>query len=124
MELKSASSFGASPLIGALGLATLLLLSCPALEGKVGNMLVAFGRGSCVNQGCDRTSAAEGRFAGFRDRRESRRSDPTVVRIGNLERIREPVAWALDGRRRARALGRRRKPGQVSSVGRPQSSKI
>jgi hypothetical protein len=46
IELKSPSSFGASPRIGAFGLATLLLLSWPALEGNVGNMLAAFGRGS------------------------------------------------------------------------------
>jgi hypothetical protein len=77
-----------------------------------------------MNQGCARTSVAEGRFAGLRERREFKRSEPAVVSMGNLERIREPVAWAFDGRRRARAFGRRRKPGHVSSDGKPQSSKI
>lgn len=124
IELKSPSNFGASPLIGAFGLATRLLLSCPAFDGKVGNILVALGRGSWVNQAWARTSAAEGRFAGLSERSEFSRSAPDDVSRGNLERIREPVVVALGGRRRARALGRRRKPGQVSSVGRPHSSKI
>lgn len=90
----------------------------------MGNILVAFGLGSWVNQGCPRTSTAEGRLAGLSERSEFSRSAPDDVRRGNLERIKEPVAVALEGRRRARALGRRRNPGQVSSAGRPQSSKI
>lgn len=39
---------GASPLFGALGLATLLLFSWPALLGKVGNIAVLFGLGSSL----------------------------------------------------------------------------
>ena len=51
MPLKSAASpeiLGASPRFGALGLATRLLFSCPAFEGKVGNMAVDFGLGSSL----------------------------------------------------------------------------
>lgn len=54
MPLKSAASppiFGASPLFGALGLATLLRFSCPALDGKVGNMAVDLGLGSSLKYG-------------------------------------------------------------------------
>lgn len=127
MPLKSNPSpliLGASPLLGALGLAALLLFSCPALLGNVGNIASALGRGSSLNQGCVSTSLALGRWAGLRDRRELRRSVPAPVRSGNLERITEPTACGLRGRRRPLALGRRRNPGQVSSEGRPQSSKI
>lgn len=47
MELKSTSppNPGAAPRIGATGLARLLLFSCPALLGNVGNIAVGFGRG-------------------------------------------------------------------------------
>ena len=51
MPLKSAASpviLGASPRFGALGLATRLLFSCPAFEGKVGNMAVDLGLGSSL----------------------------------------------------------------------------
>ena len=49
--LKSAASpaiLGASPLFGALGLASLLLFSWPALEGNVGNIAVLLGFGSSL----------------------------------------------------------------------------
>ena len=84
-----------------------------------------FGLGSSLKYGCASISAAVGLFAGFRDRREERRSVPEVVRKGNLARMTEPVVWGLlEGRRSERALGRRLKPGQLVSVGIPQSSKI
>jgi hypothetical protein len=123
-SIPSPLSFGASPLFGALGLAILLLFSWPALDGNVGNIAVDFGRGSSLNHGCDKTSEAEGRRAGFRARREFRRSAPEVVNNGNFERTTEPIFWGPGGKRRDFAFGRRRKPGQVSSEGMPQSSKI
>ena len=52
------------------------------------------------------------------------RAVPAVVRRGNLARIVFPGIWEVLGRRSERALGRRLKPGQVASVGMPQSSKI
>ncbi len=68
---------------------------------------------------------AEGREVGFRERRAVRSWVPARVRKGYLARRTEPVLRGLDGgRRRERAWGRRLKPGQVVSVGRPQSSKI
>lgn len=127
MPLKSTASpasRGASPLFGALGLATLRLFSCPAFDGKVGNMAVDFGLGSSLKYGCARTSLAVGRVAGFRLRREVRREVPAFVRRGNLARMTAPVVWDVLGSRRERALGRRLKPGHVASVGIPQSSKI
>ena len=51
MPLKSAASaaiLGASPLFGALGLASLLLFSWPAFEGNVGNIAVLLGFGSSL----------------------------------------------------------------------------
>lgn len=67
-----------------------------------------------------------GRAAGSSESREERRSVPAAVRSGNLARMTVPVSFGLDvaGKRRERALGRRLKPGQVDSVGMPQSSKI
>ena len=70
------------------------------------------------------TSLAVGRCAGLSDRRDVRRVVPAFVRSGNLARITAPVVWNVFGRRSERALGRRLKPGQVASVGIPQSSNI
>lgn len=42
------SPTGLSPLLGALGLATLRLRSCPALLGNVGNIALLFGLGSSL----------------------------------------------------------------------------
>lgn len=53
-----------------------------------------------------------------------RRALPAVVRKGNLDRMTVPTVWWVWGRRRALALGRRRKVGQLVSVGMPHSSKI
>jgi hypothetical protein len=88
-------------------------------------MAVGFGRGSSLKYLWLSISLAEGRLAGFSERRLSRRDAPALVRVVNLERTTLPEAprWLL-GRRRERALGRRLKPGQVSSVGMPHSSKI
>ena len=127
IPLKSAPSTsirGASPLLGAFGLANLRLFSCPALDGNVGNMAADFGLGFSSKYGCDNTSAAEGLFLGFSESRETKSSLPAAVRKGNLLRMTVPVFCAVRGRRRDRALGSRRKPGQVSSVGIPQSSNI
>ena len=96
MPLKSAMSppiRGASPLLGALGLATLLRFSCPALDGNVGNMAVDFGFGSSLKYGWASTSLAVGRRAGFRDRRDVKRSVPACVRKGNLARITVPTLY-------------------------------
>ena len=52
---------------------------------------------------------------------------PAVVRKGNFDRKIEPCALGsegLDGKRRERALGRRRKLGQVRSVGIPHRVNI
>ena len=90
-------------------------------------MAVLFALGSSLKYGCVNTSLAEGLLAGFRESREMSREEPAVVRKGNLARRTEPVVWwvlLLGGRRRDFALGRRRKDGQVVSVGMPQSSKI
>lgn len=125
MPPKSPSILGAFPLIGALGLATRLLFSCPALLGNVGNISLLFGFGSSLTYGCARTSAAEGRDAGFRASREVSRVVPVDVRKGNLARRTEPVVRGLvEGRRRDFAWGRRLKSGQVVGVGIPMSSKI
>ena len=70
------------------------------------------------------TSLAVGLCAGLSDKREDRRAVPALVRSGNLARITAPVVWEVFGRRSERALGRRLKPGQVASVGIPQSSNI
>lgn len=55
-----------------------------------------------------------------------RRAVPVFVRLAeNLTRMMLPeVALDAGGKRRVRACGRREKPGQVASVGMPQSSKI
>ena len=88
-------------------------------------MAVGLGRGSSLKYLWLSISLAEGRFAGFSESRLSRRDAPALVRVGNLERTTLPEAprWLL-GRRRERALGRRLKPGQASSVGMPHNSKI
>ena len=65
-----------------------------------------------------------GRSAGFGLRSEVIRAVPAVVRSGNLARWTFPVVCGVLGRRSERALGRRLKPGQVASVGMPQSSNI
>lgn len=110
--------------MGALGLAWRLFFSWPALDGNVGNMAVGLGRGSSLKYLWLNISLAVGRSEGFRERRLSSRDAPAFVKVGNLERMTLPDAplWLL-GRRRERAFGRRLKPGQVSSVGMPQSSK-
>ena len=75
-----------------------------------------------------RTSAAVGREAGLRERREERRSEPWCVRRGNwIRRLLMGLTWEMEGlagRRSVRALGRRRKLGQVDSVGGPRREKI
>lgn len=116
---------GAAPRTGALGLAWRRFFSWPALEGNVGNMAVGFGRGSSLKYLWVSISLAVGRFEVFSERRLSSKEAPAFVSVGNFERMTLPdaPAWLL-GRRRVRALGRRLKPGQVSSVGMPQSSKI
>lgn len=127
IPLKSAASpaiFGASPLLGALGLATLLLFSCPAFEGKVGNIAVDLGRGSSLKYGWPSTSLALGLCAGLSESREVKRAAPAFVRSGNLARSTAPVVCEVLGKRSDRAFGRRLKPGQVASVGIPQASKI
>jgi hypothetical protein len=88
-------------------------------------MAVGLGRGSSLKYLWLKSSLAVGRLEGFKDRRLSSKDAPAFVRIGNLERTTLPVAprWLL-GRRSERAFGRRLKPGQISSVGMPQSSKI
>ena len=68
---------------------------------------------------------ALGLLAGLRERRLLSRLAPAFVRVGNLERIMlSCAAFEWVGSRNVRALGRRLKPGQLSSVGIPQSSKI
>ena len=111
--------------MGALGLACRRFFSWPAFDGKVGNMAVGFGRGSSLKYLWLSISLAEGRFAGFSESKLSSRDAPAFVRVVNLERMTLPAAprWLL-GRRSERAFGRRLKPGHVSSVGMPQSSKI
>ena len=86
-------------------------------------MAVDLGFGASLKYGCSSTSAAVGRWAGLSDRRDARSWFPEVVRKGNLARMTAPVVAELRGRRRALAFGRRLKPGQMSSVGIPQSSK-
>ena len=82
---------GASPRLGALGLATLLLFSWPAFEGKVGNIADDFGRGFSWKKGCARTSEAVGLSLGLRLSRDVRSDVPALVRRGNLARMTEPV---------------------------------
>lgn len=98
----------------------------PALLGKVGNILALFGLGSSLKYSCANTSSALGRRFGSRDSREVSSDTPAEVKKGNRVRI-LGVVEAGDGdvgRRRVRALGRRRKLGKVASVGRPVRSKI
>lgn len=73
-----------------------------------------------------RTSLVRGRFSGLRDSKRVSKVTPADVKKGNRARITGPVAVLADvrGRRSALALGRRRKPGHVASVGMPHSSKI
>lgn len=68
--------------------------------------------------------AAVGRVAGFSPNRSFSKEAPDEVRMGNFERIMLPVWFFEGGRRSVRAFGNRLKPGQVSSVGIPQSSNI
>lgn len=127
IPLKSAISppiLGASPLFGALGLTIFLLFSWPAFEGNVGNMAADLGFGSSLKYGWIRTSLAVGLLAGFKDSREMRSSLPAAVKKGNLARMTAPTFCCVRGKRRDLAFGRRLKPGQFSSVGMPQSSKI
>lgn len=116
---------GAAPRTGALGLACRLFFSWPALDGNVGNMDVGFGRGSSLKYLWLSISLAEGRREGSSESRLSSKDAPALVKVGNFDRMTLPNApfWLL-GSRRERALGRRLKPGQVSSVGIPHSSKI
>lgn len=72
-----------------------------------------------------------GLLAGFRDKRDASKETPAVVRRGNLALIKavvvgfeKEVLEVVEGKRRERALGKRRNPGQESSVGKPHSSKI
>ena len=78
------SSFGASPLTGAFGVAIFLLFSSPALLGKVGIISFGFGLGSSLKYGCSRISSAFGRAAGLREKREEISRRPAVERYGNL----------------------------------------
>ena len=55
---------------------------------------------------------------------EPSRSLPAEVRNGNFARMMLPVFCDSRGSLNDLALGSRRKPGHVSSVGMPQSSKI
>ena len=87
-------------------------------------MAVDFGFGSSLKYECVSISAAVGLRAGFNARSEVRSSLPAPVRKGNLARMTAPTVCCVRGRRNDLALGRRLKPGQVSSVGIPQSSKI
>lgn len=88
-------------------------------------MAVGLGRGSSLKYLWLNVSLAEGRFDGFSESRLSSRDAPALVRVGNFERTTLPDAplWLL-GKRSERAFGRRLKPGQLSSVGMPQSLKI
>lgn len=64
-------------------------------------------------------------MVGLGESRLLRSNAPAFVRDGNRERMMLPCAALLDGgRRKVRALGRRLNPGQLSSVGMPQSSNI
>ena len=124
--LKSADSpiFGASPLLGALGVGIFLLFSCPAFEGKVGNISLDFGLGFSPKYGCCSTSFALGRRFGFKDSNELRSSLPVPVKNGNFALIRDLVFCAALGSLSDLAFGSRRKPGQVSSEGMPHVSNI
>ena len=105
---------------------TFLRLSWPAFDGKVGNIAVDFGFGSSEKYVCLRTSSVSGRFSGLSDNKRVSRVAPADDKKGNRARITEPVAVLTDarGRRRAFALGSRRKPGHDASVGIPHSSNI
>src|SRR5256885_142092 len=61
IPLKSSALIsGTLPLTGAFGVPLLLLFSCPALLGKVGNISVLFGFGSSLKKPCSSTSFAFG----------------------------------------------------------------
>ena len=126
MLLKSIPSLilETSPRFGAFGVATFLRFSCPALDGNVGNRLVGLGLGFSSKYGCTSTSLADGRLSGSSTSRDLRRSLPAVVRNGNFALIILPDFVECLGRRSDLAFGKRRNPGQDSSVGIPQSSKI
>ena len=82
----------ASPRRGALGLATRFLrFSCPALDGKVGNMALDLGFGSSLKYACASTSLAVGRRDGFSESRDVRSDAPLDVKNGNLARRTEPM---------------------------------
>ncbi len=70
-----------------------LRFSWPALDGKVGNMTLAFGFGSSLKYACLSTSLAVGRPMGFRESRDDRSCAPDEVRKGNLDRM--IVPWLL-----------------------------
>lgn len=111
------------PRTGASGVACRLRFSWPALDGNVGNIAVGLGLGSSRKYGCSSISFAVGRRAGSSDRRLLSRLAPAFVRVGNFNRMMLPCAdLACEGSRSERALGRRLKPGHISSVGIPQSS--
>lgn len=88
-------------------------------------MAVGFGRGSCWKYGSCSISFADGLFDGSNESRLLNKLAPAFVRVGNLDRTIEPRAALLfEGNLSERAFGSLLKPGQVSSVGIPQSSKI
>lgn len=125
------SNRGAScPCLGASGVSLRLLLSIPALDGKVGNISRGLGRGSSRKYGCERHSWVEGRVLGFRASSEESKWRPALVRKGNLVRGRRGrfpgvlEVGGVGGRRRDLALGRERKPGQVWGVGGPVRANI
>lgn len=126
IPLKSASSpsFGASPLFGAFGVAIFLRFSCPALEGKVGNISLDLGLGFSSKYGWLSTSFAVSRFLGSKASSELRSSLPIAVKNGNFARIKDLVFCAVLGSLSDLAFGRRRNPGHVSSEGIPHSSNI
>ena len=81
-----------------------------------------FGFGSCLKYSCSSASAAVGLLSGSIDNRAASKEAAAFVMIGNLAFI--VGGGAVLGSVTLRALGRRRKPGQFSSVGMPHSSNI
>ena len=90
----------------------------------MGNIAVDLGRGSSLKYVWASTSLAVGLRDGLRESKDVSRAAPALVKRGNLARRTAPVVCELIGRRSERAFGSRLKPGQVVSVGIPQSSKI